>query len=132
MSLSLSTPNQRLPDERCVGCQRTLAEVGGQRIVASDGLISGLSLNIVNEELEVSGLYWPPFARWRARRVVRAGGHPWVCQRCAGKALCRRCGTPYDRAPGAMVITDDGRVCNVALYCGMGMRCQICDRNRRV
>lgn len=122
---------QRLPAERCIGCQRTLKNCGGQRIVAA----VSVSVRIMDEGLEpsveITGLHCSLFAKARARRIVRSGGYPWVCQRCAGVALCPRCGNPYHIAPGADILSDDGGVSHVALVCGMGIRCERCVKDAK-
>lgn len=122
---------QRLPGERCISCRRRLNEVGGQRIVAG----ISVSVRIVDEgfepSVEITGLPCPLFAKARARRIVRSGGYPWICQRCAGVALCPRCGTPYHIAPGADILADDGGVFHVALVCGMGLRCERCVKDAK-
>ncbi len=122
---------QRLPGERCISCQRRLNESGGQRIVAA----VGASVRIVDEGLEpsveITGLICPLFAKARARRIVRSGGYPWVCQRLAGVSLCSRCSTPYPIAPGADVLSDDGTVLHVALVAGMGLRCERCVKDAK-
>lgn len=122
---------QRPPGECCIGCRRTLNDVGGQRIVAA----IDVSIRIVDEGLEpsveITGLLCPLFAKARARRIVRSGGYPWVCQRCAGVSLCSRSSTPYHIAPGAYILADDGGVLHVALVCGMGIRCERCVKDAK-
>jgi hypothetical protein len=117
----------RLPGERCMGCRRRLTEIGGQRIVAADAV----RVSVIEDEgrpfVEVTGLWWPWFARARARRAVRSGRRPWLCQRCTSVGLCRRCRTPYHLAPGADILTDDGAVLHVPLVAGMGLRCERCE-----
>jgi hypothetical protein len=117
---------EQLPGERCIGCRRRLSAVGGQRIVAK-----GAVRVSVNEDeapfVEVTGLWWPWLAKARARRIARSGRHPWLCQRCTGTGLCRRCRTPYHLAPGADILTHDGAVLHVPLVAGMGLRCERCD-----
>lgn len=117
---------QRLPGERCIGCRKRIAEIGGQRIVAANDV----SVRIVDEgrepSVEITGLLCTLLAKARARRIVRSGARPWLCQRCAGVALCPRCRTPYQIAPGADVLADDGGVLHVALVAGMGIRCERC------
>jgi len=117
---------QRLPGERCIACRRMLNQVGGQRIVASVGACVRIVEDGPEPSVEITGCLFPVFAKARARRVVRSGGYPWICQRCAGVALCGSCGNPYHIAPGADILGDDGTVLHVALVCGMGLRCERC------
>jgi hypothetical protein len=118
---------ERLPGERCIGCRRLLSAVSGQRVVAA----GAVRVTVVDDDrhlsVKVTGLWWPWFARARARRIVRSGRSPWLCQRCTGVGLCRRCRTPYHLAPGADVLTDEGAVLHVPLVAGMGVRCERCE-----
>jgi hypothetical protein len=118
---------RRLPGERCIGCRRRLSTIGGQRIVAAGAVRVTVIDDDLHPSVEVSGLWWAWFARARARRAVRSGRHPWLCQRCTGTGLCRRCRTPHHLAPGADVLTDEGAVLHVPLVAGMGLRCERCD-----
>jgi hypothetical protein len=77
--------------------------------------------------VKVTGLWWPWFARARAKRFVQSDRYPWLCQRCANVGLCFRCGSPYDRAPGADILDDDGTILHVPLVAGMGRRCGRCE-----
>jgi hypothetical protein len=117
----------RLPGGRCIGCRRRLTETGGQRIVATGAVRVSVIGDNLHPSVEGSGLWWPWFARARARRAVRSGRRPWLCQRCTSVGLCRRCRTPYHLAPGADILTDDGAVLHVPLVTGMGLRCEQCD-----
>lgn len=117
----------RLPGERCIGCRRSLTEIGGQRIVAAGAVTIKLIEDEVRPSVEVAGLLCPWFARARARRIVRSGRRPWLCQRCTGVGLCRRCRTPYRLAPGADILPDEGAVLHVPLVAGMGLRCERCE-----
>jgi hypothetical protein len=117
----------RLPGERCIGCRRRLSAVGGQRIVAAGAVRVALIDDKLHPSVEVSGLWWAWFARARAGRTVRSGRHPWLCQRCTGTGLCRRCRTPYHLAPGADILTDEGALLHVPLVAGMGLRCERCE-----
>jgi hypothetical protein len=117
----------RLPGGRCIGCRRRLTEIVGQRIVAADAVRVSVIEDEARPSVEVSGLWWAWFAKARARRTVRSGRHPWLCQRCTGTGLCGRCRTPYRLAPGADILTDDGAVLHVPLVAGMGLRCGRCE-----
>src|SRR5205823_646708 len=101
---------RRQPAERCIGCRRLLSAIGGQRVVAAGAVRVSLIEDETRPVVEVTGLWWPWFARARAKRIVRSGRSPWLCQRCTGVGLCRRCGTPYHLAPGADILTDEGAV----------------------
>jgi len=118
---------RRLPGERCIGCRRKLAEIGGQRIVVAGAVRISVNDDDPHPTAKVTGLWWPWLARARAKRILRSGCHPWLCQRCANAGLCFRCGTPYDRAPGADILSDDGEVLHVPLLAGMGRRCERCE-----
>jgi hypothetical protein len=110
------------PAERCIGCNKTQAQVGGQRIVFAHGV----SVSISDNKVEVNGLPCPVRARARARRQLRAGRRPWLCQRCSNVGLCPRCGEVFPRAPGADVLHDDGSIGHVPILAGMGLRCERC------
>ena len=116
---------ERLPGERCIGCRRRLSAVGGQRVVAAGAVRVSLIDDDLHPSVEVSGLWWAWFAR--ARRTLRSGRYPWLCQRCTGVGLCRRCRTPYHLAPGADILTDEGAVLHVPLVAGMGLCCERCE-----
>jgi hypothetical protein len=107
------------PAERCIGCNKTLAQIGGQRIVFAHGVG-------VSDSGHVTGLPCPLRARARARRQLRQGQRPWLCQRCSDVGLCPRCGEAFPRAPGADVLHDDGSVWHVPVLAGMGLRCERC------
>jgi hypothetical protein len=110
------------PADRCIGCDKTLAQVGGQRIVFAHGV----SVSISDDKVEVNGLPCPLTARARARRQPRAGQRPWLCQRCSNVGLCLHCGNLFPRVPGADVLHDDGTVGHWPLVAGMGLRCEQC------
>jgi hypothetical protein len=107
------------PADRCIGCNKTLAQVGGQRLVFAHGVG-------VDDSGHVTGLPCPLRARARARRQLRAGRRPWLCQRCSNVGLCPSCGMPFPRAPGADVLHDDGSTGHVPVLAGMGLRCERC------
>jgi hypothetical protein len=92
------------PADCCIGCNTTLAQVGGQRIVYT----YTISVSISDDKVEVNGLPCP--LRARARRQLRAGRRPWLCQRCSNVGLCPGCGAVYPRAPGAECCTTTARL----------------------
>jgi hypothetical protein len=124
---------ERLPRERCIGCRRKLTQVGGQRIVFAVEVEISL-IDRPTPSVKVRGLWnclagnlCPWVVSGRAKRIVQSGRRPWACQRCTGTGLCFRCGTPYKLAPGADILSDDGKVLHVPLVAGMGRRCERCE-----
>ena len=134
---------RRPPASECAVCGRSLAEIGGARLLRT--LQSGLVRRHVDApigrlpgpaqvfpldgdhrdlNLMVWGLPWTPAARERATAQVHAGTLPWFCQRCA-KRLCETCGTPLRRVPGADVLADDGDVLHDPLL-PVPVRCPTC------
>jgi len=130
--MPVSLPN-RLPGERCIGCRRRIAEIGGQRIVFAANVEISL-IDGPTPSVKVRGLWnclvgilcaW--VVRGRAKGIVQSGRRPSACQRCTGTGLCRRCRRPYHLAPGADILTNDGEILHVPLVAGMGRRCERCE-----
>jgi hypothetical protein len=109
--------------DRCFVCNKTLAEVGGQRIVFTHVI----AVRINGNDIEVVGVDCSLEALARAGEQFRAGQRPWLCQRCSNVALCHECGEPFPRCPGADVLYDDGSIWHVPFVAGMGLRCAKCD-----
>ncbi len=117
---------RRPPASTCAVCGRSLAEVGGARLVRT--LQSGLVKRHVDapigrlprpaQIIPLDGQHaqtllvaWDlpslPAALQRASAQVHQGKTPWFCQRCSGHT-CEECGSPLRRVPGADVLADDG------------------------
>lgn len=119
---------RRLPARTCAVCGKSLAEVGGARLVRT--LESGLVRRHVDAPigrlpgpaqiipldgqhaqtlLVAWGLPSMPSALQGASAQVHEGTTPWFCQRCA-KHLCKACGSPLRRVPAADQLSDDGDI----------------------
>lgn len=119
---------RRPPASECAICGKSLAEVGGVRLVRT--LQSGLVRRHVDAPigrlpgpaqvfpldgdhrqtlLVVWGLPWTAAARERAIAQIHAGTQPWFCQSCSGH-LCEACGSTLRRVPGADQLAEDGEM----------------------
>jgi len=115
------------PSTHCIFCSRSLAEVGGARITASQnlglsirdvrsnaeaakgGIIRAVSPDAESPAVEFWGNLWDEHSIERALAELRADRQPWLCQICGGR-LCSECGSPNRWADGCDVVGDDGSV----------------------
>ena len=113
----------RLPAGGCVICEKTLDEVGGQRITAqryrglrlTDRPAEGRGPGIFctsrwvepGLHLGVWGEIWDERSIERATDQVRNGLHPWYCQRCA-RHVCPKCGSLHAIPMGSDLIHENG------------------------
>lgn len=141
---------RKLPSELCVGCNRTIKEIGGRRIIWSRrggittlGDESTFSFNKI--ESTKSYIYNVPFDE----RIIFMWGNYvqylnndsfnyiydelrnkkrlWICQECAEWALCRFCGFPLKDAPASEVLNDNGCIRHVAIL-GVDIPCTRCNK----
>lgn len=124
------------PAATCAGCEKSVSDIGGLRIVARRFMGIGLfhdnetvalrSLHQPGRTFRLEGRYrqvvvvfwgdaWMPDRIERGLEAAQAGSWPWLCQRCMRHALCEHCGCPYRWPPGADVIGDDGRRLHCAI-----------------
>jgi len=80
--------------------------------------------------LVVWGLPWSPAARERAIAQIHAGTQPWFCQACSGR-VCKACGSPLRRVPGADLLADDGETWHSPLLPGPDS-CPTCQPSLRL
>ena len=75
--------------------------IGGQRIVAAGAVRVNVIEDVARPLVEVTGLWWPRFAKARARRTLRSGRHPWFCRRCMGHRSLPPVSDSLPPCPGA-------------------------------
>lgn len=121
-------PRPRPPASTCAVCGRSLATIGGARLLRTlqfglvrrhvdtpIGRLPGPAqiIPLDGQHAQTLLLAWglPSMtaALQRASAQVHQGETPWFCQRC-GRHLCETCGSPLRRVPGADVLADDGDV----------------------
>lgn len=116
-----------LPAESCVICERTLAEVGGRRIIAQKFRSVGVSttkqgggnpefpaksLELTRDPLvfmvvKGSADMWTQPRIEAAKNTYLSGLRPWFCQNC-GNRTCSSCDAPVNRPPACDILYDDG------------------------
>ncbi len=82
-----------LPSDKCVICNKTIEEIGGERI--TDKVIFKMIL--------------PDAVKIKMEEEKLKNKTPWFCQKC-GHSTCDECGAPKFRAHGCNVIHDDGSI----------------------
>ena len=126
------------PDDRCVICGKTIAEIGGRRIIAQNPrgctveneprrnspkmpTYTSYSLSPLTKFLIVWGEdFWTEEAIERAKDAFLNGKRPWFCQIC-GERKCF-CGAPMNYTAASDVINDDGS----SVHCGVYVACVGC------
>ncbi len=114
-----------LPAKSCVVCDRTLKQIGGQRIVATQrvGIIverkfgrqrkKGETILALSRPRGHYVRFWGKVIQELSFEAIAKpltnDRHPWLCQQCAGVALCTKCGAPLTFAHGADVLDDNGK-----------------------
>jgi len=131
---------RRKPAPCCVVCNRTLEETGGKRLVSTPSH----TISIGSADTPI-GAYKHPSRTLRlednyrdvvvaihgerictdeiverVRVACQAGQRPWFCQGCAQRNICKVCGAPLRRVPGADHMEDDGNVVHSAFFAGFG------------
>lgn len=143
---------RRLPYDRCAVCDRTLAETGGKRLVAT----ASHAIRICNLDTPLGSLHhpartirlrgdfrdvivvlsgarlWTHDAIVNVERIVYKGTRPWFCQRCAVSSLCPACETPLTTAPMTDHLEDDGRTVHSPHVAGYVRECPnpACEHHR--
>ncbi len=119
------------PSARCVCCERSLEDFGGERIVAqqprgyvlldeprvswkNDPQYNNIKVDESPRYLCVWGEIWHLKAIQDAIDSINDGQQPWFCQAC-GKRLCSICGYPVNRPMGSDILMADGS----ALHCAI-------------
>jgi len=120
-----------LPDDRCVICGKTIAEIGGRRIIAQNPRGCTVESKPRNNSpkmptytsysLSPSPLYlivwgedfWTEAAIERAKIAFLNGNRAWYCQIC-GERKCF-CGAPMNHTAASDYIEDDGH----SFHCGV-------------
>lgn len=140
------------PASTCIFCDKSLDEVGGQRLTAHWSLavfpsskpIGGGNPKAPNRPLRISSD--PPVylilrelsSRWTPEHIAKAkalfleGKRPWFCQVC-GNRCCHECGTPMRRPVGSDVLHSDGSTSHVAIL-GVDVGCSnpACSKYRKL
>lgn len=114
-----------VPAPTCICCKRTLKQVGGHRIAAAERV--GIVIEQSRTERQQRGHTVIPLATPRNHQlrfwgkvlqdltfgdieaVLKDCQRPWICQQCAGVALCTKCGSPLSYAHGADILDDEGQ-----------------------
>ncbi len=115
-----------LPAKGCVVCDRALKNIGGHRIVTTQrvGIVVEQKFGRQRQKDETilalsrpRGYYvrfWGKVIQELSFETIAKplanDRHPWICQQCAGVALCTKCGAPLTYAHGADVLHDNGKV----------------------
>jgi len=118
------------PAKYCIFCGKTIAEIGGRRIIAQNSRGCTLSENPsqskdrkyipLSEANEAYLVIWGEDRLWTGEAVVRAkdaylrGERPWFCQIC-GSRQCSTCGNPSYIPAGSDVINGDGKIVHYAM-----------------
>ncbi len=122
----LTNDKKYLPSDTCIVCEKSLDEVGGERIIVQipRGIVISdteyvnskegcprqsykLSVNqdkylvVWGEELQTDDVIE------RAKRKYAKGKQPWFCQVC-GKRTCQECGTLIKFPIGSSLLGDKG------------------------
>ncbi|GAB4228666.1 MAG: hypothetical protein Kow00108_27270 [Calditrichia bacterium] len=119
--------NQLLPANRCLFCNKTIEEVGGNRIALnpfggvyfSDKYLGGGNPKFPEKSVKL----WDKTEQYivlrfkkehltdelleKAKQLVLFGKRPWFCQRCVGPS-CQICGSPVNIPQGCTILYDDG------------------------
>ena len=128
--------DRRLPASRCAGCERTIGEALGKRIIHS--LAAGVlrvpetrDIGVIRDRgraIRLSGRFsqlfvilwgccWTDQAISRAVDEANAGQISWLCQHCAG-LVCGTCGWVARMPMGVDVVHDDGSIGHVGIFPG--------------
>jgi len=146
----LDVKSARLPAERCAICEKSLAEIGGKRIVSqklrgvclSDRYQGGGNKDFPRQSFKLyddQDIYmqvwgekelWTPAAIRRAQDAYLNGMRPWMCQLC-GQRQCSVCGQPINMAVGSDILFDNGCGTHVPILpCDPGCVNKECEKYR--
>lgn len=123
----LNTGNRLKPAKTCVICNKSLAEVGGWRLVAqhlrgvklSDKFQGGGNKDYphqsfkLNETSDKYVVVWGEKSKWTIEAIQRVidqynhGFQPWFCQVC-GQRVCSKCGAPINYPMGSDILENSG------------------------
>jgi len=124
---------KRSPAEACIFCNKTIKEIGGQRVVAQQ--LRGVTLAKTKQgggnkacphqsvelfaEPPVYMIFWGEKEKWTESAIISAksaylnGKQPWFCQIC-GERKCNKCGSPINVPVGSDILYGNGCVSHVA------------------
>ena len=131
---SIDTDKRYPPSDTCIICEKSLEEVGGERIIAQKtrGIIVSNECQESNKERYPRHSYklsnnpnkhlvvWGEKELWtedvidRAKEEYAKDQRSWFCQVC-GKRTCEECGTPLAIPMGSDILDDSGNSSHVAV-----------------
>ncbi|MFW5836428.1 MAG: hypothetical protein ACOCVM_00365 [Desulfovibrionaceae bacterium] len=142
---------RRPVSDHCAICRLPIEEIGGKRLVCT--LFEGVKIGHIDTPPVTYGflasIRRPHYFRrlsgkfdqtvvhfwgslWDEDRIentlefAQNGERPWFCQKCSGRALCGKCGSPRVWAPGAESMDDHGKVSHGSIL-GVATPCSKCE-----
>lgn len=127
---------RRPPAKACVFCNKTIHEIGGQRMIAQRArgltLTEDKNAKIGSEDSHRQSLeiftdpsiyirFWGMKGEWTESAILTAkqqylnGQRPWFCQVC-GYRKCSVCGSPSGKPMGSDILKSDGETSHIGAF----------------
>lgn len=144
----MNTKSALLPNSSCLICQKTIQEIGGQRITSQKLRGIGLSnkylgggnpdyphqsIKLYDDNSKTYVVAWGEKEKFtgsvlnRVRESFQNGAHPWFCQRC-GVRTCSVCDAPINSPVGSDVISENGCQSHIPIFANTGCTNPECEK----